>query len=195
MRVWTIQPQSLYEKLQNETFLHCDPSKSEHLMDWGFQPAYDWLVEQMIKRVGLPPQGIRYPIWAWHTLRGQHKKPDLRWMEFRNYRGIYACIELEISDRQVLLSDEEMWHMVLNDGFYGDADSEEAYEREEKWFDSLPLTEKMQVKRNSWEKIFDVFPPRDTGWDRRGEYVQATFWELRLEHVIAVRFFHGRIID
>jgi hypothetical protein len=37
-----------------------------------------------------------------------------------------------------------------------------------------------------------VFPPRENEWDAHGKYVQATFWELRLDQVIEVRYFKGR---
>jgi hypothetical protein len=43
----------------------------------------------------------------------------------------------------------------------------------------------MPVKIKSWERVFDKnFCP----W----EFVQATFWELRKEQVISVRYFKGR---
>lgn len=67
------------------------------------------------RRVGEPPVGVIYPIWAWHTLDWQHEKPDFRGTEFRSYRGKHVCIEIEISEDKVLLSDEVEWHFVLND--------------------------------------------------------------------------------
>jgi len=41
-------------------------------------------------------------------------------------------------------------------------------------------------------KDFDVFPPFENEWENHGKYIQATFWELRLEQVVAVRHFKGR---
>lgn len=189
MRLWTIQPKALYEKLQSEKVLHCVPEQSELITAFGFGPAYNWMAEQMCKCIGQPPQGVQYPIWAWHTVEWKHAKPDLRRSEFRSYKTPQVCLEVEISDEDVLLSNEDMWPIVLNDGYYGDACSDEEYEAEGKWFDSLPAQEQTAVKRQSWKKIFDVFPARETSWDCHGKYVQATFWELRLEQVKAVRHF------
>jgi hypothetical protein len=131
MRLWSIQPVMMYDKLVAGKVLHCDPKKSVLVTECGFGPAYDWLAEQMIKRVGPPPAGVKYPFWAWHTVEWQHKKPDLRRMEFRGYSEDQVCIELEVPDRDVLLGNEDMWHLVLNDGYYGDCANEQEFEAEE----------------------------------------------------------------
>ena len=194
MRLWTIQPVGVYEKLKSERVLHYDPTESELLVEVGevFRPAYDWLVEQMRVRVAPPPVDVQYPFWAWHTIDWKHKKPDLRLGTFRGYSGAQTCIELEIPDKDVLLSDEGMWHLVLNDGYYGKAQSDEEYEAEARWFDGLPPQEQLAVNHKSWEKIFEIDPPINTKWDIRGDFIQATFWELRLDQVVSVRYFTGR---
>lgn len=189
MRLWTIQPETLYEKLQSEKIFHCVPEHSELITEFGFGPAYDWMAEQMCERIGPPPRGVQYPIWAWHTIEWKHAKPDLRRSEFRGYKTPQVCLDIEVPDKEVLLSNEDMWHMVLNDGYYGDACSDEDYEAEEKWLDSLTTQEQIAVKRQSWKKIFDVFPARESEWDCHGKYIQATFWSLRLDQVKGVRHF------
>jgi hypothetical protein len=193
MRLWSIQPESLYVKLKAEKVLFCDPARSELISEYGFGPAYDWLAEQMVLRVGQPPAGVKYPFWAWHTVEWKHRKPDLRRMEFRSYSGNQVCIELEVPDKDVLLSNENMWHLVLNDGYYADCSNEQEYEAEDKWYNSLPSDEQLKVKRKSWEKIFDISPPRENEWESHGKYVQATFWKLRFDQVIEVRHFKERI--
>lgn len=186
MRIWSVQPQEVYNQLLREGKFICDPSRSELVTDYGFGKPYDWMSMQMKKRIGEPPEGVIYPIWAWHTLDWQHKKPDLRRSEFRFFEGDQLCIELEIPDQDVLLSDEEAWHFVLNNWYYGDASNEEESKREDAWFDSLSIEEQAAVKAKSWEKIFDV-APLDNGWSRRGCFIQATFWQLEPENVMAVR--------
>lgn len=192
MRLWTIQPEALFEQLKVENVVYCDPSKSEFLVECDFNKAYNWLAEQMKWRIGNPPDGVKYPIWAWHTLNWRHQKPDLRRIEFRHHDEEQVCIELEIPDEDVLLSDEETWHIVLNDGYYGGSTNESDFKIEHAWLKSLRPEEQKRVKENSWEKIFAVFSPVDTEWDRRGMFIQATFWELRLNQVISVRHFKGR---
>lgn len=185
MRLWTIQPKKLYEELLREKVVFCKPELSEHLQKWGFGFAYDWLASQMEQRVGTAPPGVKYPVWAWYLLDGSNEKPDLRKTEFRYYIEDQVCMELEIPAKDILLSDEIDWHIVLNDWFLADGNDLDA---EYDWYESLTETEKELVKRKSWEKIFDVF--RGNGSSAR--YVQATFWELRLEYVQRVRFFKGR---
>lgn len=193
MRLWTVQPEGLYEKLKTEKVLHCDPAQSEWVTECGFGPAYDWISKQMKVRFGPPPKGVIYPFWAWYTIDWRHQKPDLRRTEFRAYKGNQVCLEIEIPDNMVLLSNETSWHIVLNDAYYGDCVDKQEMEKEDAWFNNLPPKEQAFVKMKSWEKIFIVSPPYESAWECRGKYVQATFWELRLEQVVAIRRFKGRL--
>lgn len=192
MRLWTIQPERIYEVLKAEKFFYCDPSKSILVTECDFGRAYDWMAAQMRLRIGGPPDGVRYPIWAWHTLYWKNQKPDLRRMEFRNYTGNQVCMELEIPDDQVLLSDEEMWHCILNDSYIGNSTNEEEFDIEYDWFEKLPQTRQKILKEKSWEKIFDISLPINTEWHRQGMFIQAVFWVLRLEYVVTVRHFKGQ---
>jgi hypothetical protein len=139
--------------------------------------------------VGQPPQGVEYPIWAWYLLSAKNVKPDLRRYEFRGYEGEHYIIEAEIPDDDLLLSDEVMWHLVLNNSYFPmDADKVNTtpeYEADDARFDGLPPDEQEREKHRSWEKIFDK---NRCPWD----LVQATFWELRKEQIISVRKFIGR---
>jgi len=190
VKLWTIQPLIIYEKLMAQGTLHCDPEQKGF---WGlvseeFRTAYEWLAEQMKLRVGSPPQGVRYPLWAWALIDGASKKPDLRRTEFNNYVGENVVIELEIPDTDVLLSDEVNWHYVLNNWYLHDVNDEDGkWEETEAWFNSLSPDRKEAVKQKSWERIFDK-NDRDNDWT----FVQATFWELQIAQVKSVRKFIGR---
>lgn len=120
-----------------------------------------------------------------------HRKPDLRRSEFNMFHGNMVCIELEAPDDEVLLSDEEYWHHVLNNSYISSALTEDEYDEESEWYDQLSQNEQERLKRESWGEIFDV-EPLDNGWYYKGRYVQATFWELRLDQVMNVRYFKGR---
>lgn len=82
--------------------------------------------------------------------------------------------------------------MVLNNWYLiNNCTNDEDYDREYEWFKALPAAEQEIVKQKSWENIFHVF-------NENGplvNYIQATFWELRLEYVRGVRFFKGRMRD
>lgn len=184
MILWTFQPIEIWETLQQDGVYRCDPER----LDPDFVRSYDWLAEQMRKRIGPPPEGVQYPVWAWHTQKWKHEKPDLRRERWCYGPGneLYACIEIEIPDGQVLLSDFEEWHCVLNDFLV--SDNEEEYEKQKEFFDSLPEDAQKEYKEKNWERIFNT-SALINDWIIRGEWIQATFWELRKEQIRRVRFF------
>ena len=147
-----------------------------------------WLIRQMEQRIGPPPAGVTYPVWAWYMQNGKHRKPDLRTERWGYGPGgeEYACIEFEIPDDRVLLSDFEVWHIVLCNGLI--AESEEEDNRQDTFYDSLTSEEQKAYKDKNWERVFDI-TPQDNHWIKRGSWVQATFWELREKMIRGVRFF------
>lgn len=192
MLLWTIQPLEVYELLMEQSVFRCDRSRAWGLKDDELKEAYDWLVDQMNQKIGLPPQGVEYPIWAWHTFCGRRGKPDFRRMGLGIRGEEYLCLEIDVPDQEVLLSEFDLWHMVLNDFFIGEACNEEEWEKENSFYDQLPESEQTKVKEESWAKIFEVDKKFDDMWRRTGEYIQATFWELRLENVRRVWRFKAR---
>lgn len=121
MRLWTTMPARVYkETIEKTGIYHCDPDKSE-VLTWDdsgrqFANAYDWMSRYMTEKIGSPPEGIKYPVWAWYRLRTRQARPDLRWVEFRGAAKEMVLIELEKENSQVVLSDEEIWTVAqLND--------------------------------------------------------------------------------
>lgn len=190
MLVWTIQPVKVYEQLKEDGFFHTDPNMSRLLEYDNFQRAYEWMMQKMEERIGPKPGGVKSPIWAWHTFDYIHKKPDLRRREFNAGEGDMVCIELEIPEEDILLSDEEAWHFVLGNYYLPTALNETDYDNEEE-YNALSYEMKAQAKKESWDRIFDL-SPYESDWMHRGRFIQATFWEIRLDQVKAVRYFKGR---
>ena len=184
MILWTLQPAEIFDLLQKEGIYRCDPRQ----IDPDFAEAYDWLVKQMKKRIGDPPAGTEYPVWAWHTQNWKHRKPDLRAERWCCGSGgeLYACIEIEIPDESVLLSDFDNWHCVLNR--YLVSETEEEDREQDAFYESLPENEKTEYMERNWERIFDI-APFENDWTSRGKWVQAVFWELKKEQIRKVRFF------
>ena len=108
-----------------------------------------------------------------------------------------VCIELEVPDEKVLLSDFDLWHFVLNDWWldapemFTEGYTEEDYDRNQKWFKGLSEEEKRLEKEKSWEMVLNI-EPFESEWISRGQYVQAVFWELKGEWVKKVWRFIAR---
>ena len=162
-------------------------SREEQYAGAGIRRNYEWLISQMIKRIGPPPEGVVYPVWAWYKQNGKRKKADLRGERWGYGPGNedYTCIEFEIPEDQVLLSDFDSWHIILNNGLF--SDSEEEADQKDAYFESLPPAEQKIYKEKNWEEVFDI-TPFENDWTRRGDWVQVTVWKLRKDMIRDVRF-------
>ncbi|MCD5407731.1 DUF3841 domain-containing protein, partial [Candidatus Bipolaricaulota bacterium] len=151
VRVWTIQPVEVLERLEAERVLYADPSRIPE----EFRHAYDWMRTQMERRI--PGYGGHYPWWGWHSPR-----PDLRRSGHlpQGTRGVR--LELELDPAEMLLSDFDAWHVVLNRGYLALSEDEE-----EAWYRRFaaavpdrrawPLPEPWRSDiLSSWERIFDL---------------------------------------
>jgi hypothetical protein len=207
MLVWTIQPVEVYEKLKQEQVLYTDISLSscynlddevaEEARQDGielpldrkstFKKGYDWLVKRMEEKIGRPEQA-KFPWWAWYKRNLSHMKPDLRESGYGERGRKCVCLELEIPDDSVVLSDFDLWWYCISDIWYNNAHNEKESDELDDWYDSLSREEQEKLKLESWDTVFDThFDPRP--WYERGKWVQATFWELRLEQVRKLWYF------
>lgn len=186
MILWTIQPEEVYHVIQKNGLYHCDLSKSSFSSD--FTKAYDWLAMQMKKIMGNPPKGVKYPVWAWYMYEGQRKKPDLRKARWTNgFEGEkFVCMEIDIPENQVVLSDFDNWHFVLNNWII--SWSEEEDNKLELLYNSLTSKERLAMLEENWKRVFDISYLHND-WVTRGISIQATFWELKKEQIKDVRFF------
>ena len=75
MKLWTIQPLEVCHLVQQNGVYRCDPSLFSMPE---FSKQYDWLAERMADKIGPPPVGVKYPVWAWYMQNGKNRKPDLR---------------------------------------------------------------------------------------------------------------------
>lgn len=177
MRIWTTQTISFWNQLQELGTAHCDTSRS-----WGLsemKEAYDWMADQMTRRIGPPPcPEIVYPVWGWQQVGSYKKEYHGSFHDCSGYDDEFMFITAEIPDERVLLSDFDMWHHVLNHWCIARTKREETDD------------EDRIVK--SWELVFDL---KTQHWcanlKRRNRWIQATFWELRKEWVVSARKVRG----
>ncbi|MDH7578945.1 MAG: DUF3841 domain-containing protein, partial [Bacillota bacterium] len=200
MLLWTVQAYDFWEILQRDGVYRTDPS----LVDPDFLFAYQWLVDVMKQRIGNPPEDYMFPVWAWYQWRGpKRRKPDLRSGGFIGKREKGVRIEFELEDSQVLLSDFDLWHFVLNYWYlpYNEEDHKRFEEELEKkgisYYNQKPLADidAHQKIVRSWERIFDLSWVDEKGYvayPAEEKSVQATFWELRIDQVRKVKEFRQR---
>ena len=185
MTLWTIQPEKLYHSILKTGKCICDPLQFNMPE---FVEMYNWLVLQMKKRIGDPPEGVIYPVWAWHTQRSKRHKPDLRSERWANgYDGEkFVCLEIEVPDEQVLLSDFDLWSLILLDSII--TETEEEDHKLTEIYKGLTPQKQLEMKYKNWNRVFDV-TPFENEWTRRGSWIQATFWVLTKDMIKKVRHF------
>jgi len=169
MLIWSLQTLSVWEIARKIGYLE---GAQEHAM---FPEHYKWMMGEMSKR--LPNYIGEYPIWLWV------KKPDMR--SSAHFIGGTKCVRLtlEIDDNDVLISDFDRWHLVLNNGFCSDN------EQEDENFDNGKLN---ITKEESWERIFDLNRNVDVEWTGNGEWLQGTTGRIYLDKVKKVEHFVTR---
>ncbi len=187
MILWTIQPEEIYQQIMQTSVYICDPEK---ITMPEFTEMYDWMADRMCQKIGLPPSGVVYPVWGWYKQNGMHRKPDLRserWCYGRNGQPL-VCMEIEVPDTQVLLSDFDSWNLVLCDGLL--SDTEEESDRLDALYESLSPIQQKEMKHRNWERVFDI-APFENEWAYRGKWVQANFWVLTKDMIRNVRHFRA----
>lgn len=144
----------------------------------------------MVEKINHPkPEQAKYPWWAWYKFDGKNKKPDIRKKECY-YNEDMVCLELELPDNKVLLSDEELWHCPLNNAPIILEEDDEVWDRRYDWYQSLEQTTKQSEIEKTWAYCFDV--SGQLKLYTSGLWIQATFWELCLADVKDVRYVKSR---
>lgn len=183
MRLYTIQPIEVVNELKNKGYFKCNYNLSTFKNDNEFYEAYCWMSKKMKEKIG-EVKGIDFPIWAWRIYEGKVGYPAKD--EYQDtYKTEYKIIECEIPDDKVVLSDFDNWHYVIGKWWLDDSNNEDEYNKNRKWFEKLTQEEQSKIIEKSWDKIFKV-DRFENEWIRRGIYVQATFWELKIEDVINI---------
>ncbi len=188
MKLWSIQPLVVWEELQKSGILH---ARTDYA-DQDFLPPYRWMTAQMQQRIGPAPDMEALPFWAWFQAYGSKQaKPDLRRSGHLPSGSKGIRLELEMAMAQVLLSDFELWHYVLNNWYLpGSLADGELFERNRK---KKRSSEQQSMIEKSWQRIFDLnFAAADIAVPLAEKSLQATFWELKLENVIDVQTFLAR---
>lgn len=172
-------------RMERTGILKADGRRAER----GYFAASQWMREQVVARLGPPPAGITYPIWAWKVWEHDRPRPDLRASRRHFPSGtLGALIAFTCEENQALLSDFINWHDVLSNHYL-------AYDEQEylKVYGAGQREPEPARIRKSWERIFDLAGGAPAFWgpvkERR---IQATLWCVRLDQVRSVKWFRTR---
>lgn len=140
----------------------------------------------MTERLGPPPRGSRYPVWAWKAWRGEESpKPDLRARAHLPPGTRGARIEIDAPAERVLLSDFMRWHCVLAGQYLADD------EREDDAVAAMPWSRARAEE--SWSRIFELGRgDPDYHGPVAERSVQATLWFVTLDDVRRLTWFTAR---
>lgn len=181
--LWTIQHEAAWEVFEktgvlvaNEGYLFCQD-------DLRF--AYDWMSQQMAQRIGAPPKGVRYPVWATYQWEGKRKREDLRRAGYAERGTPMVQITFEAEENEFLLSDFDLWIPVLAMDYVATNETD--------WnafHDQIGRRTQKDVEP-SWQRIFDL-TLYDPDWITRPpekKTIQATLWQIKMEQVKNVKHF------
>ena len=197
VRLWTVQGEAFWRTLTDRGVLRADGRRLSLGRD--FCRQYRWLRERMTERV--KDYGGRPPIWCWT------EKPDMRGI--RRPGGVRVVrAELEIPAERVLVSDFDLWHVPLGNGYLAvDEADDEAFDREARqrtgrrfprWYEEDFPEDLRERLLGSWERVFpdrwgELKDPELYGTgkeeDRR---LQACVEEIRFGDVVGVEQFVTR---
>lgn len=174
--LWTIQHEEAYREFEKTGILVANNNCLFYGEDLRF--AYDWLSDQMRKRIGPPPIGIQYPVWAWYQWEGRRKRMDLRQSGYAKRGTPLVQITFEADEDTFLLSDFDAWHSVLMKQYV--AHDEAEWNR---FYNQHAHPQQCDVEP-SWDRIFDIthYTPN---WDCTPEKksIQATLWKIDMSQV------------
>jgi len=168
MILWTIQPASTWATWQREGTL----SSAWHHTPIELRPQYEWMAQRFAQLVPAPSASAAL-VWAWLQFGGAARaRPDLRRRAHLPPRTPGVRIELQLDATEVLLSDFELWHFVLN---------------------GWPIPPRGTIHSANWSRIFDLqFRHRDVALPFHMKRIQAVFWSAPLSSIRSVTPFVAR---
>lgn len=190
MILWSIQPESVYTEVLKYGYCLSKKSKSGFLLDELTRPveqriftrAYDWYIAEMEKRITKPAEYIiELPWWAYYRLNGSSnlKLEDVDHLD--NPGSTMTALKLNVPDSEILLSDLDLWHIVLNNGYIPDAIvTDISLDNNLSHLSKIVDNESI---RNSWPRIFDIEDYKN-GLVTSCSDIQATFWVLKREYIV-----------
>ncbi len=187
MKLWTLQPLTILNEIAATGTYRYKKELSYNLTKQNaLTNEYQWLMEEMEQRIGHKPEGVEYPIWAWHTWKGKQQSPDTNSAAFLQRNEDKVLLTLEIPEKEVVLTDFDAWQYVLNGGYVPSHEDIEQFEEIQNHIDSLDENELNRFIQSSWKNVFQT-TRIDTAEYQRGYFIQATFWEIKKDYILSTQ--------
>lgn len=200
MRVYTIQTIGFYEELLQNGVAYCN-RESETCKESKVQ--YDWMAEQMRKRIGEPPiPEIKYPVWVWRQYNSKKDPmPPMSPKEIPDGQKEAVMLEMDVPDNEVLLSDLNLWILPLNHWAINKKREDKLLykelgvyeEKHGKCYEMHEYPEEIRRKIfDSWERVFDlnIYDPYMITSKPQNRSIQGTIWLLRKEWLKVAHIFN-----
>lgn len=160
---YTIQTKEAWIQFQKDGYL---VGSKEYVWD-EFLEHYHWMMKQMTIR--LPRYKGEYPIWLYTQFPDHYRYSGRAGLEC-------VLLEVELQAEDVLISDFEVWHCVLNH-WYALWDHEDE--------DHPPLS-----MEESWERIFELERLQsDPMWETSTPMYQGVTGKIPIDQVRSVTEF------
>ena len=202
MKIWSIQPEEALKLLLLGKSFSSDRELVEQGFDndWAWENAYNWLSGKMVdKGISLP---TKYPVWGWVQWANEAKKrPDLRSISCSiNKTDRQVLLELDVPESEMLLSDFDLWHFVLNYWYLPENESDElsfedlCNEQGYNPFKVRPAPENLdKIIRSSWDKVLDLSWCNEyTRPNLTDLQIQAIFPSIKPEYLRSYKNINGR---
>lgn len=210
MNLWTVITKDELNTLERESRLVCDDKNKNCMANeyYKFEMAYDFMASKLEEKTK-PKFSIKYPRWAWYAIDGVNSKQKGQgWIDtIPNYSigKNNVLLELIKNDNEVLLSDADIWTIVLNGAYISDSQKEDddfsdAIKKcglkeldifNPQYIETLTPQEKGMAKMfqqeivNSWDKVFDL-NDNNPYCRYKEKNIQAVFWEINYDKVISI---------
>lgn len=188
MKLWTIQSSEFYEKLKTDGSIII-PIDSGFVYE-DFKQAYNWIRKKM--------NITNYPIWAWYKFEGKIGPRDMRCSGYAKRGTELIQIEFDADDNDVILSDFELFHYVLNYWYLpnNEEDDDKFIDKYERNGFTLHDVQNLEMEteflrlirreiEESWDKILDINKNSST-------CIQACVKELNINQVSNITRFRAK---
>lgn len=202
MTVWHICNLDVFEIFEKQRFLNCGTlnNKLFHDPDGGscqtIKDCYDYMSYRLLKKCPeKPAHALDYPVWVWYKYACDSNKrmPPLKSEDNPDIND-QVRITLDIPDNLVLLSDYNLWHIPLNNGFICNSKEDDEYLTNNVYQNILENRYPMTLERFrelNWELLFQLDRFLCPYWHGRlvnepdcyGRSIQGVTWVLYWKYV------------